>query len=57
VMPGLIVLLDDELQQMQAAAADPSIPSDSKAILTNAIAADQQIESLVNQLWPPAPAG
>jgi len=56
VMPGLTVLLDDELQQMQAAAADASIPSDSKAILTSAIAADQQIESLVNQYWPPAPA-
>jgi hypothetical protein len=56
VMPGLTVLLDDELQQMQAAAADNSVPSDSKAILTKAIAADQQIESLVNQYWPPAPA-
>jgi hypothetical protein len=56
VMPGLTVLLDDELQQMQAAAADASVPSDSKAILTSAIAADKQIESLVNQYWPPAPA-
>ena len=56
VMPGLVVLLDDELQQMQAAAADNSVPSDSKAILTSAIAADKQIESLVNQYWPPAPA-
>jgi hypothetical protein len=56
VMPGLIVLLDAELQQMQAAAADASVPSDSKAILTSAIAADKQIESLVNQYWPPAPA-
>jgi hypothetical protein len=56
VMPGLTVLLDAELQQMQAAAADNSVPSDSKAILTSAIAADKQIESLVNQYWPPAPA-
>jgi hypothetical protein len=56
VMPSLTVLLDAELQQMQAAAADNSVPSDSKAILTKAIAADQQIESLVNQYWPPAPA-
>jgi hypothetical protein len=53
VMPGLTVLLDDELQQMQAAAGDPSMPSDAKAILTSAIAADKQIESLVNQYWPP----
>jgi hypothetical protein len=57
VMPGLTVLLDDELQQMQAAAADSSVPADAKAILTSAIAADQQIESLVNQYWPPAAEG
>jgi hypothetical protein len=56
VMPGLVALIDDELQQMQAAAADSSIPADSKAILTSAIAADQQIEALVNQYWPPVPA-
>jgi hypothetical protein len=56
VMPGLTVLLDAELQQMQAAAADTSVPSDAKAILTSAIAADKQIENLVNQYWPPAPA-
>jgi hypothetical protein len=57
VMPGLTVLLDAELQQMQAAVADNSVPSDSKAILTGAISADKQIENLVNQWWPPAPAG
>jgi hypothetical protein len=56
VMPGLTALLDDELQQMQAAAADSSVPSDAKAILTSAIAADQQIESLVNTYWPPVAA-
>jgi hypothetical protein len=54
VMPGLTVLLDDELQQMQAAADDSSMPADSKAVLTSAIAADKQIETLVNQYWPPA---
>jgi hypothetical protein len=32
------------------------VPSDAKAILTSAIAADKQIENLVNQYWPPAPA-
>jgi hypothetical protein len=42
---------------MQAAVADNSVPSDSKAILTGAITADKQIETLVNQWWPPAPAG
>ena len=54
VMPGLTVLLDDELQQLQAMAADSTVPADSKAILTGAIAADKQVETLVNQYWPPA---
>lgn len=53
VMPGLIVLLDAELQQMQATAEDTSVPSASRAALTKVIAADQQIENLVNQWWPP----
>jgi hypothetical protein len=56
VMPGLIALIDDELQQMQSAAADSAVPSDAKTILTSAIAADQQIETLVNTYWPPAGA-
>jgi hypothetical protein len=54
VMPGLVVLLDDEIKQMQAAL--PSIPEASRADLQNAIAADQKIETLVNTVWPPAPA-
>jgi hypothetical protein len=53
VMPGLTVLIDDELQQMQAMQQDASVPAAAKAILANAIIADQQIESLVNQYWPP----
>ena len=57
VMPGLTVLLDDELQQMKAASQDANTPADVKPILTSAIAADTQIEALVNQFWPPAPVG
>jgi hypothetical protein len=53
IMPGLIVLLDAELQQMQATAQDTSVPAASRAALTKAIAADQQIEATVNQWWPP----
>jgi hypothetical protein len=56
MMPGLIVLIDDELQMMNAASADPSVPAEAKAILTGAIAADTQVETLVNQFWPPVPA-
>ena len=53
VMPGLTVLLDAELQQMKATQQDTSVPSVSRAALTKAIAADTQIEALVNQFWPP----
>jgi hypothetical protein len=54
VMPGLTVLLDDEIQQIQATTEDTSVPAGSKAALANALAADQQIEQRVNTLWPPA---
>jgi hypothetical protein len=57
VMPGLIVLIDAELQQMQAMAQDGSVPAASQAALTKAIAADKQIEARVNLWWPPLPAG
>jgi hypothetical protein len=57
VMPGLIVLIDAELQQMQAMAQDTSVPAASQAALTKAIAADKQIEARVNLWWPPLPAG
>ena len=53
MMPGLNVLIDAELQQMQATAADTSVPQASRDALTKAIAADKQIENLVNQYWPP----
>jgi len=53
VMPGLTVLLDAELQQMKAMAQDTSVPAASRAALSKAIAADNQIEALVNQWWPP----
>jgi hypothetical protein len=54
VMPGVSVLLADEIQQMQALSQDVSIPAASKAAVTNAIAADNQIMARVNTLWPPA---
>jgi hypothetical protein len=56
VMPGLIVLLDDEMQQMKATQQDTTVPAASSAVLGNALAADQQIEAQVNLWWPPAPA-
>jgi hypothetical protein len=54
VMPGVSVLLDDEMQQMRATSQDTSVPAASKNVLTNALAADQQIQTSVNTIWPPA---
>jgi hypothetical protein len=53
VMPGVVVLLDDEIQQMRATSQDTSVPVASKNVLINALAADQQIEARVNTFWPP----
>jgi hypothetical protein len=54
VMPGVAVLLTDELQQLGSLASDTSVPAASRAALTNSIAADNQIMTRVNTLWPPA---
>jgi hypothetical protein len=54
VMPGVAVLLGDELQQLQALAQDTSVPAASRAALSDAIAADNQINNRVNTWWPPA---
>ena len=53
VMPGVTVLLADEIQQMQATTQDTSVPAASRAVLANALAADQQIKLRVDTLWPP----
>jgi len=54
VMPGVAVLLADEVQQLQALQQDTSVPAASRAALTAAIAADNQITTRVNTWWPPA---
>jgi hypothetical protein len=54
VMPGVAVLLGDELQQLQSLAEDTSVPAASRAALNDAIAADNVITTRVNALWPPA---
>jgi hypothetical protein len=54
VMPGVAVLLGDELQQLQSLAEDTSVPAASRAALNDAIAADNVINTRVNALWPPA---
>jgi hypothetical protein len=54
VMPGLAVLLGDELQQLQALKADSTLPAASRTALAEAIAADSLILTRVNTYWPPA---
>jgi hypothetical protein len=54
VMPGLAVFLNDEIQMIQATSQDASVPAAAKGILTAALAADNQILTRVNTLWPPA---
>ena len=54
VMPGLVVLLDDEMQMMKQTIGD--VPAASQPALQKAIAANQKIEDLVNATWPPAAA-
>jgi hypothetical protein len=56
-MPGLSILLADEIQQMQSTQQDTTVPAASSAVLTNAVAADKQIQAQVDLLWPPVPAG
>ena len=53
VMPGVSILLADEIQQMQATQQDTTVPPASIAVLAPALAADQQIEAQVSLLWPP----
>ncbi len=53
VMPGVSILLADEIQQMQSTQQDTTVPAASIAVLAPALAADQQIEAQVNLLWPP----
>jgi hypothetical protein len=53
VMPGVAVLLNDEIQQMQATSQDATVPAAAKAPLATALAADNQILTQVNTLWPP----
>jgi hypothetical protein len=52
VMPGLVTLIDDEVQQIQASLS--SVPVASRDALRSAVAADTKVKALVNSLWPPA---
>ena len=53
VMPGVSVLLGDEIQQIRATQQDTSVPAASR-VLDDVLAADTLIQTRVNTLWPPA---
>jgi hypothetical protein len=56
VMPGLTVLLGDEIQQITATQQDTTVPPASIAVLAPALSADNQIQANLNLWWPPVPA-
>lgn len=56
VMPNLVPLLDDEIQQVNGTIAAGSLRTGTRHILLDALAAqDTASESRVNELWPPLP--
>jgi hypothetical protein len=56
VMPGLVPLIDDELQQVNGTLADTTLRPGTRHVLLDALAQDTKAESAVNQFWPPLPA-
>ncbi|MCU1427649.1 MAG: hypothetical protein JWL83_1649 [Actinomycetia bacterium] len=55
LMPGLVPLLDDEIQQ--ARATPPSDPTVTPKLLTLVKQRDRKTKKTVNTFWPPVPAG
>jgi hypothetical protein len=53
VMPGLVLLLNDEIQQIQATLQDGSAAS-AASVLNTVLSADVTILGRVNLWWPPA---
>ncbi|MDX6716424.1 MAG: hypothetical protein QOH30_2982 [Baekduia sp.] len=56
VMPGLIPLIDDELQQVNGTLADTTVGAGARRVVQDALAQDTKAEAAVNQFWPPLPA-
>jgi hypothetical protein len=57
VMPNLVPILDDEIQQIKGRQALNKFPAAVQSALTNARGQAQDAKDLVNQWWPPVPAG
>jgi hypothetical protein len=56
VMPNLVPILDDEIQQIKGRKALNKFPAAVQSALTNAQARATTAKNLVNQWWPPVPA-
>jgi hypothetical protein len=56
VMPNLVPLLDDELQQVNGTIAAGPLRTGTRHVLLDALAQDTATESTVNAAWPPLPA-
>jgi hypothetical protein len=57
VMPNLVPILDDEIQEIKGRKALNKFPAAVQTALTNAQAKATTAKNLVNQWWPPVPAG
>jgi hypothetical protein len=55
VMPTLVPLIDDEIQQVNGTIAAGALRTGTRHILLDALAQDTSSEATVNQFWPPAP--
>jgi hypothetical protein len=53
VMPNLIPVLDDEIQQITGRLAMTKFPTASRTVLINSRTRAQSAKALVNQYWPP----
>ncbi|MCW2986150.1 MAG: hypothetical protein JWR63_3720, partial [Conexibacter sp.] len=57
VMPNLVPLLDDEIQQVNGTIAAGALRAGTRHVLLDALAQDTASEASVNQFWPPLPPG
>jgi hypothetical protein len=55
VMPNLVPMLDDEIQQVNGTIAAGSLRTGTRHVMLDALAQDTASESRVNQFWPPLP--
>jgi hypothetical protein len=55
VMPNLVPMLDDEIQQVNGTIAISALRAGPRHVMLDALAQDTAAESRINQFWPPLP--